>query len=81
VGGRGTLWGAAIGALVVNWLRVSISEARPDDWSYLQGGLFVIVLAVAPGGLIGVGRMLWMRAGRATRRRSAGTSVIAEVAP
>ncbi len=80
VGGRGTLWGAAIGALLVNWLRVSISNARPDDWSYLQGALFVIVLAVAPGGLIGVGRLVWMRGRRATRRRSPRTEPVVEVA-
>jgi len=32
VGGRGTLWGAVLGALVVNWARVKVSDARPDDW-------------------------------------------------
>jgi urea transport system permease protein len=70
VGGRGTLWGAAIGALIVNWLRVSISNARPDDWSYLQGALFVIVLVVAPGGLIGIGRSAWSWGKRTSAKRS-----------
>ena len=50
VGGRGTLWGAVLGALVVNWARVKVSAERPDDWLYLQGLLFVVVLAFAPGG-------------------------------
>ncbi|MEA2686452.1 MAG: urea transport system permease protein, partial [Actinomycetota bacterium] len=54
VGGRGTLWGAVLGALVVNWARVKVSSARPDDWFYLQGLLFVVVLAFAPGGIAGV---------------------------
>jgi urea transport system permease protein len=54
VGGRGTLWGAVIGALVVNWLSDTVSSARPDDWQYVQGALFVIVLAFIPGGLMGI---------------------------
>ena len=56
VGGRGTLWGAVLGALVVNWARVTVSAARPDDWLYLQGLLFVVVLAFAPGGIAGLVR-------------------------
>ena len=55
VGGRGTLWGAVIGALFVNWARVTVSSARPDDWQYVQGALFVVVLAFAPGGIVGIG--------------------------
>lgn len=58
VGGRGTLWGAVVGALVVNWLRDTVSSARPDDWQYVQGGLFIVVLAFAPGGLLGIARSL-----------------------
>jgi urea transport system permease protein len=59
VGGRGTLWGAVLGALVVNWARVTVSAARPDDWLYLQGLLFVVVLAFAPGGIAGLFRSRW----------------------
>ena len=62
VGGRGTLWGAVAGAIAVNWARVTVSAARPDDWQYLQGLLFVLVLAFVPGGLAGVVRSLWHRA-------------------
>lgn len=54
VGGRGTIWGAVLGAIVVNWTRVTVSDARPDDWQYLQGLLFIAVLAFAPGGLLGL---------------------------
>jgi urea transport system permease protein len=60
VGGRGTIWGAIVGALVVNWTRVTVSDARPDDWQYLQGLLFILVLAFAPGGILGL-----VRSGRA----------------
>jgi len=58
IGGRGTLWGAAIGALVVNWFGDRVSASRPDDWQYVQGALFVVVLAFAPGGLFGIVRTL-----------------------
>jgi urea transport system permease protein len=56
IGGRGTLWGAVLGALVVSWANTSFSESRPDDWLYLQGFLFIAVVAFVPGGLAGVVR-------------------------
>jgi urea transport system permease protein len=54
IGGRGTLVGAVLGALLVGWAETSLSESRPDDWLYLQGILFVVVVAYAPGGLVGL---------------------------
>ncbi|HET7488602.1 MAG TPA: urea ABC transporter permease subunit UrtC [Acidimicrobiales bacterium] len=70
VGGRGKLWGAVLGALLVNWLRVTVSAARPNDWQYFQGLLFVLVLAFMPGGLAGFLRAGWQsvatRLGRAS---------------
>lgn len=69
VGGRGAIWGAVLGALLVNWLRVNISDARPDDWQYAQGALFLLVLAFAPGGLAGLLRSGYVRLlGLFTRR-------------
>ena len=59
VGGRGTLYGAVLGALLVSWGKTSFSESRPDDWLYLQGLLFVVVIAWVPGGLVGL-----LRSGR-----------------
>jgi urea transport system permease protein len=70
VGGRGTLWGAVLGALVVNWTRVTVSDARPDDWQYVQGLLFVVVLAFAPGGIAGVLRSAWQRLTSLAPRRT-----------
>ncbi len=54
VGGRGTIWGAVLGALLVNWGRTTVSESNPDNWVYFQGLLFVLVLAFVPGGIAGV---------------------------
>ncbi len=58
VAGRGLLFPAVIGALFVNWSGTAISESRPDDWLYIQGGLFVLVMAVAPGGVVGIVRTM-----------------------
>ncbi len=68
VGGRGTLWGAVVGAIVVNWTRVTVSAARPDDWQYMQGLLFVAALAFFPGGIAGLVRSGWHRAESLLRR-------------
>lgn len=54
VGGRGTLWGAVLGAVLVSWTRTRFSESRPDDWVYLQGLLFIVVVGFLPGGVAGV---------------------------
>ena len=59
VGGRGTIYGAAIGALLVSLLRTRVSESRPEDWQYFQGLLFVVVVAFAPGGLAGLARLVF----------------------
>ena len=56
IGGRHSLYGAVLGALLVSWGKTSFSESRPDDWIYLQGLLFVVVVAYAPQGLVGIVR-------------------------
>jgi urea transport system permease protein len=53
IGGRTSIYGAVIGALLVSWGKTSFSESRPDDWLYIQGALFVIVVAFFPGGIVG----------------------------
>jgi len=59
VGGRGRLWGAVLGAIVVNWLRIKVSSQWPDSWLYLQGLLFIAVLAFFPGGIAGLLSQGW----------------------
>ena len=54
IGGRTSIYGAVIGALLVSWGKTSFSESRPDDWLYLQGLLFVVVVAFFPGGIVGL---------------------------
>jgi urea transport system permease protein len=56
VGGRYSLIGAIIGAVLVNWARTTFSEDYPSGWTYFQGALFVGVIAFAPRGLSGLFR-------------------------
>ncbi|WP_205789043.1 MULTISPECIES: urea ABC transporter permease subunit UrtC [unclassified Micromonospora] len=51
VGGRATLLGPVLGAVAVAWARTALSERFPGTWTYLQGLLFVLVVAFLPGGL------------------------------
>ncbi len=74
VGGRATLVGAVLGALVVNYARSTLSDIYPGGWTLLQGALFIIVVAAAPAGLMGVPQWAqhWLapRLGRFARRAS-----------
>lgn len=56
VGGRGTLVGAVIGALAVNWGRALLQESYPTVWLFFQGALFLIVVTVLPDGIVGWAR-------------------------
>lgn len=53
LGGRTALAWAAAGAVIVNWAKSSISEQFPSGWLYLQGLLFIIVIALLPKGIGG----------------------------
>ena len=53
VGGRGTLVGPIIGAVLVNYLRSLVSEALPEAWLFVQGALFVFVVVLMPDGIYG----------------------------
>ncbi len=58
-GGRGTLWGALLGAISINWLRSLLTASAPKVWPIILGALFVGVIMLFPQGLIGIGRRLW----------------------
>ena len=53
VGGRGTLIGAVLGALLVSFAKSFFSEQFPDIWLFFQGALFLIVVTVLPSGIVG----------------------------
>jgi len=53
-GGRGTLWGAALGAIVVNAAKSWFTGVLPNAWLYALGGLFIGVTLFMPKGLAGL---------------------------
>jgi urea transport system permease protein len=54
VGGRGTLYGAAAGAALVNYAKTYLTGAFPEIWLYVLGALFVLVTLFLPRGLAGL---------------------------
>ncbi|MFM7528737.1 MAG: urea ABC transporter permease subunit UrtC [Nodosilinea sp.] len=56
VGGRATLVGAVLGAVLVNMARSLLSERFPNVWLFFQGALFLLVVTALPDGLIGWGQ-------------------------
>ena len=52
VGGRGTLYGAAAGAVLVNYAKTYFTGALPEVWLYALGAIFVLVTLFLPHGLI-----------------------------
>jgi urea transport system permease protein len=53
VGGRGTLVGAALGAIIVNFGKTYFTGALPEYWLFALGLLFVLVTLLLPRGIIG----------------------------
>ncbi len=62
VGGRGTLIGAAIGAVVVNYAKTFFtSGALAPYWLFALGGLFVLVTLLLPRGIVGTIQHYWSK--------------------
>ena len=59
VGGRGTLVGAVVGAVLSDWRAATSVEEFPDIWLYFLGGLFVGVGGPVPDGIVGSLRKGW----------------------
>ena len=53
-GGRGTLWGAALGALVINAMKSYLTGALPNAWLFVLGALAIVVTIYMPKGLAGL---------------------------
>jgi len=68
VGGRGTLIGAILGAVLVNLGKTYLTGALPEIWLFALGGLFIFVTLVMPKGIIGLFSM------RRQRRRPSNPS-------
>ncbi|WP_166241133.1 urea ABC transporter permease subunit UrtC [Paenibacillus turpanensis] len=69
IGGRATLIGAIIGAVVTNAAKSGFSEMFPDGWLFFLGGLFVVTVLFLPKGIVGSIMDVWNKA-MAKRRAS-----------
>jgi urea transport system permease protein len=61
VGGRGTLYGAVAGAVLVNYAKSYFTAALPEFWLYALGALFVLVTLFLPRGVAGLGERFLAR--------------------
>ncbi|MDQ2677815.1 MAG: urea ABC transporter permease subunit UrtC, partial [Actinomycetota bacterium] len=66
LGGRASLLGPALGAIAVGYGQSTLSERFPTQWTYFQGGLFIVVLLFLPLGIAS----LWPKLKSLVSRRS-----------
>ncbi len=77
VGGRGTLIGAALGAVVVNYAKtVFTSGVLAPYWLFMLGALFILVTLLLPKGIVGTVKDWW--AGRREQLAADEASAAAE---
>jgi urea transport system permease protein len=53
VGGRGSLHGAILGAILVNYAKTFFTGALPEAWLFVLGAIFILVTVFLPKGLVG----------------------------
>lgn len=53
IGGRGTLMGAVVGVLLINWAGTFLSESFPQLWQLFLGLILVLVVMFLPDGIYG----------------------------
>ncbi len=57
IGGRGTLYGAVVGALLVNYSKTYFTAALPEIWLFALGALFILVTLYLPRGIVGIRKL------------------------
>jgi hypothetical protein len=70
-GGRGNLWGAVFGSLLVNYFSATLTSDAPHLWPFMLGAMFLIAVLL-PEGLSG----LWSDL---EKRIASGRSVVGPV--
>jgi len=63
VGGRGTIWGPVIGAILISALKSWAQREYENTWIIILGGVFLIIVLFLPGGISSLGKKLprWFR--------------------
>lgn len=59
IGGRGTLMGAVVGVLIINWMSDLLSEQYPEIWQLLIGSAIVLIVLFLPDGIYGSLHKWW----------------------
>jgi urea transport system permease protein len=79
VGGRGTLTGAVLGAVLVNYAKTTFTTGLlAPYWLFMLGGLFIAVTLLLPRGIVGT----WQHwAAERRKRREAASPLLSEAQP
>ncbi|RVQ05146.1 urea ABC transporter permease subunit UrtC [Sinorhizobium meliloti] len=82
VGGRGTLIGPIVGAILVNGGKSIFTAAFPEFWLFALGGLFVLVTLFLPKGVVGTAQnyLASRRASHAAARKESESEKSATLA-
>jgi len=78
VGGRGTLVGPILGAILVNGAKSGLSERFPEVWLYFLGALFIGSVLFFPHGIYGSFRWIGDRWSGSRRRGEAASEPMRE---
>jgi len=54
VGGRATLYGAVVGALLINYAKTWFTTELPEVWLFALGAIFILVTLLLPRGVTGL---------------------------
>jgi urea transport system permease protein len=82
VGGRGTLIGAVLGAILVNYAKTSFTSGTlAPYWLFVLGGLFVAVTLLLPRGIVGTAEYWWKGRGPKTRGNGVAPAGVADPHP
>lgn len=80
VGGRGTLTGAALGAVVINFLKTYFTTGfLASYWLFALGGIFILSTLFLPKGIVGTVAALWQRS-KGDDKNTAPTAAVPQAA-
>jgi urea transport system permease protein len=82
VGGRGTLFGAVLGAILVNYAKTTFTSGPlAPYWLFVLGGLFIAVTLLLPRGIVGTVEYWWKGRGPKTRGNGVAPAGVADPHP
>jgi urea transport system permease protein len=82
VGGRGTLIGAVLGAILVNYAKTTFTSGPlAPYWLFVLGSLFIAVTLLLPRGIVGTVEYWWKGRGPKTRGNGVAPAGVADPHP